>query len=252
MIVCIRIFSKSAKRKFELGESNYLEMITSQSKHKQFSMQLEQLKNDINIAYEALNILLQSEDKLKIIDASLKKLEHSNIDLKNNFINKYYEENSNLFKAIKSVEHQQLLPDLHFNYFNSKDLASSISVNSFQAGISIPIFFFGKTAKISASKIQEDISNELVINSNLKLESKYKTLLEELKKSELELSYYKESGEKLASEILKTATLSYKNGEIDFFQYIQSIETSNQLKINYLNSLNTYNQLVLELNYLNL
>ena len=40
--------------------------------------------------------------------------------------------------------------------------------------------------------------------------------------------------------------------EIDFFQYIQSIETSNQININYLQNLNTYNQIVLEINYLNL
>ena len=61
-----------------------------------------------------------------------------------------------------------------------------------------------------------------------------------------------ESGKQLASEILKTATRSYKNGEINFFQYIQSIETSNQIIINYLQNLDTYNQIVLEINYLNL
>ena len=37
-------FSKAAKRKFELGAANYLEMITSQSKYKQYEMQLNQLK----------------------------------------------------------------------------------------------------------------------------------------------------------------------------------------------------------------
>ena len=73
-----------------------------------------------------------------------------------------------------------------------------------------------------------------------------------LKKSELELNYYSESGEKLAAEILKTANSSYKHGEIDFFQYIQSLETGLQIKIDYLNQVNIYNQIALELNYLNL
>ncbi|NOR28059.1 MAG: CusA/CzcA family heavy metal efflux RND transporter [Lutibacter sp.] len=245
-------FSKSAKRKFELGESNYLEMITSQSKHKQFSIQLEQLQNDINIAYEALNLLLQTDERFKISGTNLSKIEIKNLELENHLINRYYTENSKLFKAKKEVEKQQLLPDLQFNYYNSKDLAANASVNSFQVGISIPIFFFGKSAKISAAKIQEDISKELIIDSNLKLKSKYKSLLEELKKNVAQLNYYTESGENLATEILKTATLSYKNGGIDFFQYIQSIETSSQLKINHLNNLNNYNQIALELNYLNL
>ncbi len=245
-------FSKAAKRKFELGETNYLEMITSQSKHKQFTMQLEALENDINIAYEEFYLMLQSDEKFKIYEADLSKIELNNLDLDNHLINRYYMENSKLFKAKKGVEKQQLLPDLHFNYFNSKDLAANASVNSFQAGISIPIFFFGKSTKIGAAKIEEDIANELVIDSNLKLRSKYINLLEELKKKESQLNYFDESGEHLASEILKTATLSYRNGEIDFFQYIQSIETSNEVKINYLNNLNSYNQIVLELNYINL
>ena len=77
-------------------------------------------------------------------------------------------------------------------------------------------------------------------------------LLEELQKSESQLNYFKESGNKVASQILKSATLSYKNGEIDFFQYIQSIETSNQITLDYLSNLNSYNKIALEINYLNL
>ena len=245
-------FSRAAQRKFELGESNYLEMITSQSKHKQFTMQLENLHNDINIAYEEFYILLQSEEKFIISETDLSKIEINNLDLENHLINSYYTENSKLYNAKIGVEKQQLLPDLQFNYFNSKDLSTSVSVNSFQAGVSIPLFFFGKSAKISAAKIEEDIANELVIDSNLQLKSKYKNLLEELKKSEAQRNYFTESGKNLATEILKTATLSYKNGEIDFFQYIQSIETSSQVKIDHLNNLNKYNQIALELNYLNL
>jgi len=245
-------FSNAAQRKFELGESNYLEMITSQSKHKQFNIELEQLQNDINIANEVLNLLLQTNDDFKISHLDFSKIKINTFPVENHLINRYYLENSKLVKAQKGVENQLLLPDLHINFFNSKDMTSNVSVNSFQAGISIPIFYFGKASKIGALKIEEDIANELIIDTSQKLNSKYKSLLEELHKIELQLNYFENSGKNLAEEILKTATLSYKNGEIDFFQYIQSIETSNQLKINHLKNINSYNQIVLELNYLNL
>jgi cobalt-zinc-cadmium resistance protein CzcA len=48
------------------------------------------------------------------------------------------------------------------------------------------------------------------------------------KKNELEISgsdYYNEFG-KLSDEIIKVANSSYKQGEIDFFQYIQSLENA--------------------------
>ena len=67
-------FSKAAKRKFELGESNYLEMITSQSKYKQYEMQLNQLKQDKTIALEKFNFLLQSEEEFTISELDLLKI----------------------------------------------------------------------------------------------------------------------------------------------------------------------------------
>ncbi len=245
-------FSRAAKRKFEVGESNYLEMITSQSKHKQFKVQLSQLQNSKKMVNEALNLLLQAENKVKVIDNDLSKISVRELDLKGHLLNKYYKENKLFYKAKRGVETQQLLPDLQFNYFNSKDVVSNTSVSSYQAGISIPLFFLGKSSKISAAKIDQDIANELQIVTELNLNTKYINLLNELKQSELELNYYANNGKKMASEIFKTATLSYKNGEIDFFQYIQSLEMANVIEINYLTNLNAYNQTALEINYLNL
>jgi cobalt-zinc-cadmium resistance protein CzcA len=245
-------FSKAAKRKFELGESNYLEMITAQSKYKQYAAQLSQVKNDIVIGYTFFNGLLQSEESFKIIEEKLTEIKIIQPNLQQHLLNEYTLENSKLFKVKRGISKQELLPDLQFNYFNSKDLDANISVNSFQAGVAIPLFFFEKSSKIATSKIEEDIATEQAFDLKFKLNSKYKMLLEELQKSESQLSYFKESGNKVAEQILKTATLSYKNGEIDFFQYIQSIETSNQISLDYLFNLNTYNQIALDINYLNL
>ena len=52
--------------------------------------------------------------------------------------------------------------------------------------------------------------------------------------------------------IIKTAEQSFKHGEIDFFQYIQSIETATEIQLTYLDNLNKYNQTVIAINYLTL
>ena len=44
--------------------------------------------------------------------------------------------------------------------------------------------------------------------------------------------------------------MSYKHGEIDFFQYIQSIETASHIELTYLDNLNAYNQTIITINYL--
>ena len=145
-----------------------------------------------------------------------------------------------------------MLPDINLNYFNSKDKIVGTSVNSIQVGVSIPLLFFNNSAKISESKINIKIAENRAFYVSKQLEYKYIKLKEELKKIDAQLQYFSKDGQHLVSEILKTANLSYKNGEIDFYQYIQSIESANQLTVNYLNQLNLYNQIVLDINYLNL
>ncbi|NCP85558.1 MAG: hypothetical protein GW823_11880, partial [Bacteroidetes bacterium] len=66
------------------------------------------------------------------------------------------------------------------------------------------------------------------------------------------INYYELEGNRLAQEITKAAEMSYKTGEIDFFQYIQSIENAHQIKLTYLKNLNGYNQTVISINYLTL
>ena len=245
-------FSNAASRKFELGESNYLEKITSQSKYKLYSVELKSLKKDRLIAFEELKLLVQIKDNFEINPIDLKKINLQKIDILNHTITQYFQRNKEKVTFQKKMLTQQLLPDLQFNYFSSKIKDANNTVNSFQAGIALPIFLANKTSKISVAKIEQDIADDLIFENNLKLKSKYKVLNQELEKIELQLTYFEKSGESLAKEILKTANGSYKNGEIDFFQYIQSLEMVYQLKIEYLDNLNKYNQLVLEINYLNL
>ena len=65
-------------------------------------------------------------------------------------------------------------------------------------------------------------------------------------------SYYDEEGKNLSEEIFKTAKFSYKSGEINFFEYIQSLENAFGILLTYLDNLNLYNQTVIKINYLTL
>jgi cobalt-zinc-cadmium resistance protein CzcA len=66
------------------------------------------------------------------------------------------------------------------------------------------------------------------------------------------ITYYETQGKTLSEEIIKTAERTFKEGEIDFFQYIQSIETATEIELTYLNNINAYNQTVIAINYLTL
>ena len=58
-------------------------------------------------------------------------------------------------------------------------------------------------------------------------------------------------GKKLSDEIIKVGNNSYKHGEIDFFQYIQSLENATTIQVDYLDTILQFNQTQLDLYYLN-
>jgi cobalt-zinc-cadmium resistance protein CzcA len=73
----------------------------------------------------------------------------------------------------------------------------------------------------------------------------------ELTKYQEAINYYNQYGKKLSEEILKVANRSYKQGEIDFFQYIQSLENATSIQIEHLDTVLQFNITQLDLQYLN-
>jgi cobalt-zinc-cadmium resistance protein CzcA len=82
------------------------------------------------------------------------------------------------------------------------------------------------------------------------LTSKRRQLLLELEKFERAIEYYNDTGNALSDALIRSSNRAFSSGEIDFFQYIQTLDRGVQIQINYLQSLHHYNQTVLSLNYL--
>ena len=245
-------FAYAAKRKFETGATNYLEKITAQAKQKQLQILYNQSKEDVALAEVNLKKLVQSEDDFTIMPEKLKKLE---FNLDSESINPnitYFENRKLLFQAKSSYEKQQLLPDISLNYFQGSNSDLNYNLNGYQIGLKIPILFSGNATKIKASKISMDIANQEAKDYQLTLDARRNQLMSQLKKYEDALIYYEIEGKTLSEEIFKTAKVSYKNGEIDFFQYIQSLENAFGILLTHLNNLNLYNQTIIKLNYLTL
>jgi cobalt-zinc-cadmium resistance protein CzcA len=117
-------------------------------------------------------------------------------------------------------------------------------------GLKIPLLFSGTSSKIKASKIAQEIVSEQKQDYKTKLEAQYNALLATLKQYAEAVNYYENEGKVLKNEIIKTANLTYKEGEIDFFQYIQSLETAKDIELSYLENLNAHNQTVININHL--
>ena len=245
-------FAHSAQRRFELGETNYLEKITARAKQRKLETDYRQSQEDVLIARKQLETLLQSKDSLQIEKQPLEKLSLSLENQSSHPATEYFQSRSDYFQAKRSLEQQRLLPDISFSYAIGSNSTLNENLYKYQVGLKIPLFFGGNASKIKASKIAVEISEQQAEDYSLQFNSKRTQLLGELSKYEEALQYYEEEGKTLSEEILKTAEGSFKNGEIDFFQYIQSLENVYEIELQYLDNLNKYNQTVVDITYLTL
>ena len=242
-------FAQSAKRRFELGESNYLEMITAQSKEKLLQAHYKQALQDVIINTEQLKKLVQV-DSVTILNEPLKKLEILPVSEMDNLGLQYFETSRSYYQALYQQEKQNLLPDLNLEYFQGTNSSLNTNIKGYQLGVKIPILFSGNTSRIKASKLANDAIEEQQNDYKVKYVAEYNSLMAKLQQFQETINYYETQGENLSKEIIKTAERSFKQGEIDFFQYIQSMENAMEIELTYLENLNNYNQTVIEINFL--
>ncbi|MGY5850811.1 CusA/CzcA family heavy metal efflux RND transporter [Salegentibacter sp. F14] len=245
-------FAYAATRRYELGATNYLEKITAQAKQRELQTRYQQAGEEVKAAYQMLWSRVQADEEFKIAKGNLEKLELTRLGIENHQLLDYYTSRETYFKARNRLEKQQLLPDFSLNYFEGTTPDIDYSLYGYQIGIKIPLLFSHQASRIKASKIAMDRAAQQTLNNRTLLLTKFNQLQAQLRKYQQALRYYENEGRELSREILKTANGSYENGEIDFFQYIQSLENAYDIQLSYLENLNAYNQTIISLNYLNL
>lgn len=244
-------FSKASNRRFELGETNYLEKITAESKFRQIRTRLSQIEKDKLASYEILQSLLQSDEKISIKNDKLTPDLTLNPSSNKEIYNSYFESITKNFQSNIKLQKQHYLPDINLEYFQGNNNGLSQSLYGFQVGVSLPILFSGIKAKTNVAKIESQSWEQQKQNEQTRIEQFIKEKKNELAKHEEGIQYYNQYGDKLAKEIIKVADMSYKHGEIDFFQYITSLENATTIQVDYLENVLQYNKTLFDLHYLN-
>jgi cobalt-zinc-cadmium resistance protein CzcA len=244
-------FSKASDRKFELGETNYLEKITAQAKFRKISTMLSQIDNDKKAQYQVLQSLVQLDEEPVIESSLIEPINTVNEDQINSIYSTYFDKVTVSLKSNVTMQKQYWLPDINLDYFQGSNKGLSQSLNGFQVGIGLPIFFSGNKAKIKVAQLELQSWEMEIKNEEKKIDKYFSQKKNELAKHQEEINYYHQFGKKLSEEIIKAGDRSFKQGEIDFFQYIQSLENGTIIQVEYLDNVLQFNKIQLDIQYLN-
>ena len=82
------------------------------------------------------------------------------------------------------------------------------------------------------------------------LKSNYRSLLDEYEKYSASVEYYAQQAVPEANLIIEQATRSYRAGALDYLEYVITLTKAFDIKQNYLNTLNSYFQTIINIDYI--
>ncbi|MGL1888107.1 MAG: CusA/CzcA family heavy metal efflux RND transporter [Reichenbachiella sp.] len=244
-------FEAAAQRKYELGEYTYLEQLTAQSLMIENKKKLNEVNGQLLGRKVAFQNWLQL-DSVEIQPLNDKRLVLDQVELQTLPSSQLYQKSILLSDRQVKLQRSKTLPDINLEYFQGKDGVTTNNYQGFQVGLSIPVFYTSHRAKVVASKLELEYSKLNAEKFQVDLTARHDQLMAAYNSQQSVLNYYDQSGKKLSTEILKAANRSFESGEINFFQYIQSLDRATQSEIGYLLNVWAYNKTVIEINYISL
>jgi cobalt-zinc-cadmium resistance protein CzcA len=228
---------KASTVRYRTGESTLLEKTTSETSSLEIKNRIQQNEMDIVIAQQQLKVLLHTNDAVMVADTTIVKRElqvpADSSAIANNPNLKYLQQQIQINKKETDVQRAKRLPDFLVGYTNQsfrgiqnvngvdEKFTGSDRFNSFQVGIAIPLLPSGNKAKI---------------NGQLNI------LLRQYYKHRSALQYYETTALPQADLIIKNAEKGFRNGELSYTQYQQSLATALKIRNDYIESIYQYNQ----------
>lgn len=254
-------FLQKAELRFTTGESNTLEKVTAINQRNQISIQLMQLKQELEIQLLQFQLLLNTSVLYIPFEKEIKFNNINPIDssaiTEHPFI-KILEKQNQISALQTKAEKSKLLPDLSLSYNNmsmkgtgADDIVynSSTRFQSVQIGVGIPLFYGAQKAKINAASVNQKISESNYSIGVQRFNNELKNTISQYKTSKTIVNYYEQETLKNAEKIKDSATLQFTNGNINYLEWLMLINQSISIQNEYLNALENLNNSTILIQY---
>jgi outer membrane protein TolC len=244
-------FLKNAELRFKTGESGTIEVISAKAKAKEIETQKAQIDYDLAIYQKQFQYFLQTEENIIPNDTTVLKfssLAKENTLKVESLLTNYYQLQISVYQKEANTFKAQRMPKLGLGYF-AQSIDTQFFFQGFTAGLQIPLFGNVNTVKAKASALSISQTELELQKSKLDLKLQNQQLQDELDKQKKGLEYYQNEGLQYSEQIINTAQKSYENGDMSYFTYISFLNQAIDIKKQYTETLNAYNQSAIQVQF---
>jgi heavy metal efflux system protein len=228
-------YEKYANKKYEVGESNKLEKVNATLQRKDLQIQLSKARTEVAFYLTDLQKWMRSTEQYQapITYTALQ----------------FLQQQATAKELAVKAEKVKGQPSFSLGV-NAQSLDKQTQFYYGSVGVSIPIFKNGVKARTQAAKFETEIAKKELDKTQQEISTLFlqQNLLQQ--QSLQQVKYYQTEGLPMAESIINAAQRSYKAGDIGYIEYIQNIKDAIKIKTDYLEAINSYNQTIIQLNYL--
>ncbi|HRH65494.1 MAG TPA: CusA/CzcA family heavy metal efflux RND transporter [Bacteroidia bacterium] len=246
-------FAKYAGLKYNTGETGLLEKLLAESKMQEVHLKKLEAESNLETYKSALrqwtgdSSIFQVQLTEDFLLPSPEIREKSGIS--NTPLVELQQQQVSVSLAAYKLEKARYSPSIQFGYFN-QSLEKVNNFTGFSLGATLPVFKSGQQRRIKAARLGVKIAEMELKNFELNLTTAYSEAALQFNKYKQSLEYYQTEGLKISTRLFNAAEKSYLSGDISYTEYILSVEKSFDIRNNYLQNLNAYNQAAAQLRYL--
>lgn len=255
---------RAADIRFKTGETNILEKYNANTRLQEANAQLQQINEYIRTHVQQLRQFTNNSTIENITDTVLreKTVTLTTVDssqLYNNPELQALRSQINVASKEILVERSKLLPDFSIGYFNQslvgnhekngteKYYGAGKRFQGIEAGISISLFAKPQKARIKAAEINQQIRQAELHAFYFSLFQRGSTLLSDIRRLRIQIDFYRNTAIPQANLLISTSQRAFEVGELDYYQLSQSINNAVDVRRQYIETLNQYNQTAIEL-----
>ncbi len=244
-------YHKLVAERYKLGEATKQELTICKIKKNKTFFDGQKLLLEIKDLYRKLGLLCGLKafniPVAKTLEARSFELQEFSEPMSENLKVKLLNSQINELRAEKNVSLSEQLPDITLGYQNGsavgvhtiagKDFVYDINdrLSSFSLGVSIPLNIFSSRAKVKATKLKVQAKEIAISQADKEVQADYQKLMDKYVKDKYHYEHYRFEALPEAEELLKLAEESYKLGETSYLEYVQALETVDDIRETYIN-----------------